>query len=79
MLWVKLSEDCILKYFLFFFFFQKIGFDTLCKLSPKTICIKCQGLISGENKTNIINLLSAEFVQRALKVKKNYNTKILGI
>ena len=30
-------------------FFQKIGFDILCKLSPQeTICIKCQSPFSGK-------------------------------
>ena len=32
------------------FFSQKIGFDSLCKLSPKeTLCLKYQSLISEEN------------------------------
>ena len=32
------------------------------------ICIKCQILFSGENKKNIINLLSTELAQRAVKI-----------
>ena len=37
--------------FLFFFFFQKIGFDILCKLSPwETVCMKGQTLFSGRSK-----------------------------
>ena len=31
--------------------------------------MKCQSLFSGKNKKNIINLLSAEFAQRVIKVK----------
>ena len=35
-------------------FHRKKGFDISCKLSPLgTICMKCQSLISGENKKNI--------------------------
>ena len=38
------------------FFFMKIGFDILCRLSPmETICIKYQILFSGQNK-NLQNL-----------------------
>ena len=49
----------------FLIFFQKIGFDTSCKLSPyETVCMKCQSLFSGKNKKNIINLSTAEFAQR---------------
>ena len=45
------------------FFFQKIGFDTSCKLPPEeAICRKYQRLFSGDkNKKNIINVPSAEF------------------
>ena len=43
-----------------------MDFDIQSKLSPKvTICMKCQNLYAGEN---IINLLSAKFIQRAEKV-----------
>ena len=31
--------------------------------------MKCQSLFSGKNKKNIINLSSAEFAQRVVKVK----------
>ena len=38
----------------FSYFSQKTGFYISCKLSPlETICMKCQNLISGENKKNI--------------------------
>ena len=44
--------------------------DISYKLSPmETICMKCQILFSGNNKKNIINLPSAEFAQRVVKVK----------
>ena len=37
-------DDIFLSFFLYFFF-QKIGFDISCKLSPKeTICMKCQSI-----------------------------------
>ena len=43
-------------YIFLIYFFQKIGFNIPCKLSPKeTICMKCQSLFSGENKKNISN------------------------
>ena len=53
---VKISADVILKYFSYFF--QKIGLDISCKLSPKeTTCMKCQSPFSGKNKKKkIINL-----------------------
>ena len=31
--------------------------------------MKCQNLFSGKNKKNMINLWSAEFAQRMIKVK----------
>ena len=31
--------------------------------------MNCQGLFSGKNKENVINLLSAEFAQRVVKAK----------
>ena len=44
---VKVSADDILKYCSYFF--QKMGFDISCKLSPlETICMKCQILFSGK-------------------------------
>ena len=50
---------------------QKIGFDISCKLSPEeTVCVKCQSIVSGQNKKKKKNnLLSAEFAQRVVKVK----------
>ena len=40
----------------------------------ETICMKCQILFSGKNKKNIINLSSAEFAQRMVKVKQFYSS-----
>ena len=52
---VKISTEDILKYVSYFF--QKIGFDISCKLSPQeTICMKCQILFSGKNKIKISSL-----------------------
>ena len=65
--WVKVSAEAILQHLSYFF--QKIGFDISCKLSPKeTICMKCQSLFSGKNKKNIVKLLSVEFVQGVLRL-----------
>ena len=50
-LWVIISVDDILKYFSYFF--QKIGFDSLCKLYPLH---------------EMSNLLSAELAQQVVKV-----------
>ena len=42
---------CLFVFCFVLFFFQKKGFDILCKLSPyTTICIKCQSLCSRKNK-----------------------------
>ena len=58
---------------IFCLFFLKKGFDSSCKLSPKeTICMKCQSLCSGKKNTKNINLSSAEFAQRGVKVKREY-------
>ena len=45
--------------------------SSICQsLFPEeTICIKNQSLFSGKNKKHISTLLSAEFAQRAVKVK----------
>ena len=49
----------------FSYFSQKIGIDISCKLSP--FCMKCQSFFSGKSKN--INLPSAEFAQRVVRVK----------
>ena len=60
---LMLSADNILRDFTYFF--QEIGFDISCKLSPlETICMKCQSLFSGEKKKNILSLLSIDYPQR---------------
>ena len=38
----------------------------------ETICMKCQSLFSGKNEKNIINLSSAEFTQRVVKVNSAF-------
>ena len=63
-------------------FFQKIGFDIACRLSPEeticmeyqslfspqeSICMSCQSLLSGKNKKNI-HLSSVEFAKGVVKV-----------
>ena len=53
---LKISTDDILK--CFSFFSKKTGFDISCKLPPF-------------NKKTIINLSSAQFGQRVVKVKVN--------
>ena len=64
----KFSTDDNLKYFSYFS--QKTGFDISCILSPmETICMKCQILMSGNNKKNVTNLSSAEVAQRVPVVK----------
>ena len=67
-----MAADNILKYFSYFC--QKIGFDISCKWSPKeTICIKCQILLSGKSKKNIIKLSSAESAHSMVRVKGEGN------
>ena len=70
---VKILNRCLFEIFflIFSYFFQKIGFDNSCKLSPEEtiFCMNCQILFSGENKKNIISLSSDKFAQRIIKVK----------
>ena len=50
------------------FFFQKTGFDILCKLSAlETICIKCQNLFSGKNIKYFFLWSAEKFTQSALR------------
>ena len=54
----------------FSYFSQKTGFGISWKLSMlETVCMKYQNLFSRKHKKNIINLLSAELAQRAIKVR----------
>ena len=67
-LWVKISADDILKYFLIFP--KKMRFYISSKLSPKeTVYMKCQNLFLRKIIKNIISLSSAELVQRVVTVK----------
>ena len=50
----------VVKYFSYFF--QELGIDISCKL------LDVQIIFSGKNKKNVINLLSAEFAWRVVKV-----------
>ena len=71
---LKFSADDILKYFSFLL--QKIGFNITCKL--ETVCIKCQILISGKNKKNIVSLSTADYALKVVKVElapKGYQEK----
>ena len=54
---------------IFFFFFQKTGFDILCKLSSlETICSKFQNLFSGKNKKNISICHLPKILPRVLSI-----------
>ena len=56
--WVKISAD-ILKYFLIF--------------PENRLTLKFQSLFSGETKKSVMNLPSAEFAQRLIKVDTYYD------
>ena len=63
---------------IFSYFSLKIGFDTLCILSPKeTICMKFQIVISGENKKKISNCI-LKFLPSMLSVKDTEQPTYLG-
>ena len=67
-LWAKSADDkfLILFPFFFFFFFQEIGFNILCKLSPKeTICMKRQTLFYGKKENIIQNIVCWFYTQHA--------------
>ena len=49
------ADDKLVTFFLFSYFFQKIGFDISCKLSP----MKCRILFSGKNEKKYYKILSA--------------------
>ena len=57
------------KFVIFLLFFQKIDFDSPCKLSPETSCMKCQSLVSGKIR-NYFKLLSAEILPSMLGAKQ---------
>ena len=53
----------------FHFFSQETGFDVSCTLSQlETVCMKCQILLAGKIKKVSSNILSADIVQRVVKV-----------
>ena len=63
----KSPADDISKYFSYFS--QKIGFGLFCKL--ETICMEGQNYYLGKIRKNAMDLLSAEFVQKAVLVKSS--------
>ena len=46
-----------------------MGFDILWKLSPKTICMKCQSLFSAKKLETYFEMLSAEIISQHAKHK----------
>ena len=40
----------------------------------KTICMKCQILFKGQNKTNVTNLSTAELAERVVRIKISLKT-----
>ena len=63
-----------------FIFFQKIRFDTSCKLSPKgTICMKYQSLFSGKKNKYILSICRLLNVFRGfVKVKAVICAAVMG-
>ena len=70
--WVQFWADNIFKYFSYFS--QKADYDISCIIRRE-----CQSLFPGKNKINIINLLSAEFGQRAVQVKTVVTRHVFSI
>ena len=67
---VKFSADDILNFFFLIFFFRKLDltFHANC-LHWRQFALNVKSCSLGKKRKNITNLLSAEFVQRVLKVK----------
>ena len=65
-----LGNNFIRRHFeIFSYCSQKVGIDILCRLSPlQTICMKSESPFLEKISENI-NLYSAEFAQRVVKVK----------
>ena len=59
----QFSADDIFKYFFLFFFLRKL----------ETVCMKCQILLAGKTKKVSSNILSADIVQRVVKVRGTSN------
>ena len=58
----------------FLFFSQVTGFDISCTLSQlETVCMKCQILLAGKTKKVSSNILSADIIQRVVKVRGTSN------
>ena len=54
----------------FLIFSQETGFDISCTLSQlETVCMKCQILLAGKTKKVSSYILSADIVQRVVKVR----------
>ena len=69
----QFSADDILK-IVFLFFSQVTGFDISCTLSQlETVCMKCQILLAGKTKKVSSNILSADIIQRVVKVRGTSN------
>ena len=64
-LWVKISTEDNLNFFLLIF-----SRNFFLSFSLETICLKSQSLFSMENKKSIIKLLSAEDAHRVEKVNR---------
>ena len=62
------------------YFVEKVDFDISLPLSPPleaicTSCIKCESPFSRNIKKHIMNLPSADFIQRVVKVKGHCGIK----
>ena len=69
----QFSADDIFE-IVFLFFSQVTGFDISCTLSQlETVCMKCQILLAGKTKKVSSNILSADIIQRVVKVRGTSN------
>ena len=67
----QFSADDIFKWFSYS---QVTGFDISCTLSQlETIRMKCQILLAGKTKKVSLNILSADIIQRVVKVRGTSN------
>ena len=65
----QFSADDIFE-MVFLFFSQVTGFDSSCTLSQlETVFMKCQILLAGKTKKVSSNTLSADIIQRVVKVR----------
>ena len=61
-------------FFIMLLFSQVTGFDISCILSQlETVCMKCQILLAGKTKKVSSNILSADIIQRVVKVRGTSN------